>query len=101
VLSALKHGYRYLDGAQMYGNAPSIKDALARWEGKREDVYVVTKCEWCSARQGQASGWRCMAERTVGFDTDKEHHFDPKALLKAELELVSAKSRVRGRTGES
>ena len=45
VLSALEHGYTYLDTAQMYGNAASIGDALKRWKGKREDVYILTKSE--------------------------------------------------------
>jgi hypothetical protein len=44
VLSALKVGYRYLDGAEMYANSGSIRDALKAWDGKREDVYVLTKC---------------------------------------------------------
>ena len=37
-------GYRYLDGAEMYANSGSIRDALKAWDGKREDVYVLTKC---------------------------------------------------------
>lgn len=44
VLSALKAGYRYLDGAQQYRNTASTKDALKAWGGKREDVYILTKC---------------------------------------------------------
>jgi diketogulonate reductase-like aldo/keto reductase len=44
VLSALKAGYTYLDTAQMYRNAGSVGAALQRWDGKREDVYIVTKC---------------------------------------------------------
>lgn len=45
MVSALKTGYTYLDGAQLYRNAPSIGDALKQWGGKREDVYILTKCE--------------------------------------------------------
>jgi len=45
VLLALKTGYTCLDGAQQYGNAQSIGDALKQFEGKREDVYILTKCE--------------------------------------------------------
>jgi hypothetical protein len=28
----------------MYANSGSIRDALKAWGGKREDVYVLTKC---------------------------------------------------------
>ena len=28
----------------MYGKSGSIRDALKAWDGKREDVYVLTKC---------------------------------------------------------
>ena len=44
VLSALKAGYRYLDGAQQYRNSASIRDALKAWGGKREEVHILTKC---------------------------------------------------------
>jgi diketogulonate reductase-like aldo/keto reductase len=44
VLDALKTGYTSLDGAQIYANSQSIGDALKQWGGKREDVYVLTKC---------------------------------------------------------
>ncbi|CAK9783444.1 Aldo/keto reductase [Cutaneotrichosporon oleaginosum] len=43
VLQALEAGYTSLDGAQIYANSQSIGDALARWGGKRDDVYVLTK----------------------------------------------------------
>lgn len=45
VYSALKHGYTYLDAAQMYGNSASIGEALKRAGKRREDVYILTKCE--------------------------------------------------------
>jgi diketogulonate reductase-like aldo/keto reductase len=44
VLEALKNGYRYLDTAQQYRNAGSVGEAIKRWGGKREDVYILTKC---------------------------------------------------------
>lgn len=44
VLTALETGYRYLDGAQQYANSESIRDAFQAWGGKREDVYILTKC---------------------------------------------------------
>lgn len=44
VLSALKAGYRYLDGAQQYRNTGSIRDAFQAWGGKRDEVYILTKC---------------------------------------------------------
>jgi aryl-alcohol dehydrogenase-like predicted oxidoreductase len=47
VLSALKHGYRYLDSAQMYGNGASMGEAIKQWGGKREDVYILTKSGYC------------------------------------------------------
>ncbi|CAD6564921.1 MAG: hypothetical protein TREMPRED_000399 [Tremellales sp. Tagirdzhanova-0007] len=43
IISALKTGYTYLDGAQQYRNAKSIGEALKQWTGKREDLFVLTK----------------------------------------------------------
>ncbi|RXK41394.1 hypothetical protein M231_01299 [Tremella mesenterica] len=43
IVSALNTGYRYIDTAEMYKNCPSVKDALAEWGGKREDVFILTK----------------------------------------------------------
>lgn len=45
VLQALENGYTSLDGAQIYKNSASIGDALKRWGGKRDNVYILTKCE--------------------------------------------------------
>lgn len=53
VLQALKNGYTSLDGAQIYANSKSIGDALKQWGGKREDVYVLTKCESQRSRRAQ------------------------------------------------
>ncbi|ORY25538.1 NADP-dependent oxidoreductase domain-containing protein [Naematelia encephala] len=43
VVSALKTGYRYLDCAQQYTNSASVGDALKQWDGKREDLFILTK----------------------------------------------------------
>ena len=43
LVSALKHGYRYLDSAQWYGNAASIGEAIRQWGGKRDEVYILSK----------------------------------------------------------
>lgn len=46
VQQALNAGYRHIDTAWMYGEGESergIGDALRQWEGKREDVFIVTK----------------------------------------------------------
>lgn len=51
VCDALKTGYTSLDGAQIYANSQSIGDALKQWGGKREDVFVLTKCECAAAEQ--------------------------------------------------
>lgn len=48
VLEALETGYVSLDTAQIYSNSRSVGDALEKWQQKghkREDVYVLTKCE--------------------------------------------------------
>jgi diketogulonate reductase-like aldo/keto reductase len=44
VLEALKNGYTCIDTAQQYGTAGSVGEALKRWGGRREEVYIVTKC---------------------------------------------------------
>ncbi|RSH89732.1 hypothetical protein EHS25_001717 [Saitozyma podzolica] len=43
LLEALKNGYTYIDTAQQYDTAGSVGEALKRWGGKREDVYILTK----------------------------------------------------------
>jgi diketogulonate reductase-like aldo/keto reductase len=50
VLSALETGYRYLDGAEQYRNSGSVRDALKAWGGKREEVYILTKCTFPSSQ---------------------------------------------------
>jgi diketogulonate reductase-like aldo/keto reductase len=64
VLEALKNGYRYLDTAQQYRNAGSVGEAIKRWGGKREDVYILTKC----ASQGVMSVLDgCSDARMLGW----------------------------------
>lgn len=46
LVSALKTGYTYIDCAQMYKNSKSVKDALEKWGGKRENVFILQKCEY-------------------------------------------------------
>ncbi|KAI9632403.1 NADP-dependent oxidoreductase domain-containing protein [Dioszegia hungarica] len=68
IVSALKAGYRHLDTAQGYFNAGSVGAAIKKWDGgKREDVYVVTK---------------------FGFDTAKEDELDPRKALEDQLKLM-------------
>ncbi len=46
VLQALKAGYRHIDTAWMYGHSESergVGEALRKWGGKREEVFIVTK----------------------------------------------------------
>lgn len=46
VLQALQAGYRHIDTAWMYGHSESergVGEALRKWGGKREDVFIVTK----------------------------------------------------------
>jgi diketogulonate reductase-like aldo/keto reductase len=45
TLSALNKGYRYLDMAQMYGNSQWVGEAIKQWGGKRDDLFLLTKCE--------------------------------------------------------
>ena len=45
IKQALSTGYRYLDGAQQYGNSESIGTALKESGIDRKDVYILTKCE--------------------------------------------------------
>lgn len=30
----------------MYSNSKSVKDALQKWGGKREDLFILQKCEY-------------------------------------------------------
>ncbi|KAL1409527.1 hypothetical protein Q8F55_003511 [Vanrija albida] len=43
VVSALESGFVSLDTAEVYANTKSVGDALKKWGGKREDVYILTK----------------------------------------------------------
>ncbi|KAM3511075.1 hypothetical protein MY11210_005302 [Beauveria gryllotalpidicola] len=46
VLRALEAGYRHIDTAWMYGNGEAergVGEALRKWNGKREEVFIVTK----------------------------------------------------------
>lgn len=45
VKAALEAGYRSLDGAQQYDNIASIGAGVKAWGGKREEVYIATKCQ--------------------------------------------------------
>ena len=40
----MKTGYTYLDGAEGYGNASSIGEALKQFGGKRDEFFILTKC---------------------------------------------------------
>ncbi len=46
VKKAIGNGYTYFDGAQQYGNSESIGIALKETGTKRDDVFLLTKCEW-------------------------------------------------------
>ena len=43
VRTALEHGYRHVDTAQMYGNEAAVGQGIADSDVPREDVFVVTK----------------------------------------------------------
>ncbi|KAM3460107.1 hypothetical protein NHJ6243_006249 [Beauveria neobassiana] len=46
VLRALEAGYRHIDTAWNYGNGEAergVGEALRKWNGKREEVFIVTK----------------------------------------------------------
>jgi len=43
VRTALEHGYRHIDTAQMYENETAVGRAIAESEVPREDVFLVTK----------------------------------------------------------
>ncbi|KAL0242226.1 hypothetical protein I308_105855 [Cryptococcus tetragattii IND107] len=65
LVSALKTGYNYIDCAQMYSNSKSVKDALQKWGGKREDLFILQKC---------------------GSSGDGESEKNPKVILKGLLQ---------------
>jgi diketogulonate reductase-like aldo/keto reductase len=43
VRTALEHGYRHIDTAQMYENEAAVGQAIADSDVPREDVFLVTK----------------------------------------------------------
>ena len=43
VRTALEHGYRHIDTAQMYENEAAVGEAIAESDVPREDVFLVTK----------------------------------------------------------
>jgi diketogulonate reductase-like aldo/keto reductase len=43
VRTALEHGYRHIDTAQMYENEAAVGQAIAESDVPREDVFLVTK----------------------------------------------------------
>ena len=43
VRTALEHGYRHIDTAQMYENEAAVGQAIAESEVPREEVFLVTK----------------------------------------------------------
>ena len=43
VETALEHGYRYIDTAQMYENESAVGQPIANSAVPRDDVFVVTK----------------------------------------------------------
>eukprot|EP00465_Bigelowiella_longifila_P006953 CAMPEP_0185272740 /NCGR_PEP_ID=MMETSP1359-20130426/47985_1 /TAXON_ID=552665 /ORGANISM="Bigelowiella longifila, Strain CCMP242" /LENGTH=114 /DNA_ID=CAMNT_0027865139 /DNA_START=210 /DNA_END=554 /DNA_ORIENTATION=- len=43
ILSALKHGYRHIDTALLYGNQYAVNDAIRESGIKRADLWVTTK----------------------------------------------------------
>jgi aryl-alcohol dehydrogenase-like predicted oxidoreductase len=93
LLEALKNGYTYIDTAQQYDTAGSVGEALKRWGGKREDVYILTKCAWDQTEAGAtvvcgvpgvtASCWRC----SVGRDGAPPEAIEPRKILQEQLKL--------------
>eukprot|EP00466_Bigelowiella_natans_P016920 jgi/Bigna1/80355/fgenesh1_pg.70_\ len=43
ILSALKHGYRHIDTALLYGNQYAVNDAIRESGIERENLWVTTK----------------------------------------------------------
>jgi diketogulonate reductase-like aldo/keto reductase len=43
VLEALNAGYKHIDAAAVYGNQKEIGDALQKWGGNRDDIWVRLK----------------------------------------------------------
>ncbi|KAF9482344.1 Aldo/keto reductase [Pholiota conissans] len=41
--AALKHGYRHIDTAEMYGNEEAVGQAIRNSGVKREDIFITTK----------------------------------------------------------
>jgi diketogulonate reductase-like aldo/keto reductase len=80
TLAALNAGYTYLDLAQLYKNSQYAAPALKQWGGKRQDVYILTKCTQC---------YNCMANRVVGSDPEIQQPSEPRKALLKELESVS------------
>jgi diketogulonate reductase-like aldo/keto reductase len=49
VIAALKHGYRHIDTAAIYGNEESVGDGMKAGGISREEIFLTTK-HWVSER---------------------------------------------------
>lgn len=46
IKQAIGNGYTYIDGAQMYANSESVGAGIKASGKKREELYILTKCEF-------------------------------------------------------
>jgi diketogulonate reductase-like aldo/keto reductase len=83
VLEALHNGYISLDTAQGYSNTTSVGAALLRWEGKREDVYILSKCE-CDRSKSKGGGVWTLTRGTGSKPTNDDIN-NPRIVLEGML----------------
>ncbi|OAA76451.1 Aldo/keto reductase [Akanthomyces lecanii RCEF 1005] len=71
VLRALKAGYRHIDTAWMYGNGEAergVGEALRKWNGKREDIFIVTKLANAHHKPADVAAALELSLKNLGVD---------------------------------
>ncbi|OSD02603.1 Aldo/keto reductase [Trametes coccinea BRFM310] len=68
VLAALKHGYRHIDTARMYGNEAQVGEAVRESGVPRDQVFVTSKIANDEHGYDLALGAVDASLKTLGFD---------------------------------
>lgn len=68
----------------MYKNSKSVKDALEKWGGKREDIFLLQKCEYIIPAMCLSPPYWWEIGGSGGGDSESEKN--PKVILKGLLQ---------------
>lgn len=67
ILTAIRAGYRHLDGAQVYGNESELGQAIKQSGLPRSDFYITTKIEGTSPCDTEAAFATSLAKLGVDY----------------------------------